>query len=273
MLQPLVSTPPNDFRRPGVLLLSITVHALLVYAAFTPHAVTGIASGDIARPVERPPIVERIRYLTIAPVVEAPPTEKLAEKAVAAPLEVMQAPPPVHIDRDSHSRSRIPRLRAPVIGPISIADPTPVPDIDLSSKVNEVDSALVAAAPRVSSLVKGLVGDSASLAAHTGPYLRDEVDKVVRPYDNNPKPVYPWRLQRQGVQGSFVAQFVIDSTGRVDESSVVFPPGAHSLFVEAVRQALRKSRYFPAEFGGRKVNQLVEQRFSFVLVSGRGEYR
>jgi len=53
----------------------------------------------------------------------------------------------------------------------------------------------------------------------------------------------------------------------------VFPPSAHSLFVEAVRQALRKSRYYPAEFGGRKVRQLVEQRFTFILVSGRGEYR
>jgi outer membrane biosynthesis protein TonB len=273
MLQPLVSTPPNDFRRPGVLLLSVTVHALLVYAAFTRHIVTGTASGDVPRPVERPAIVEQIRYLTIAPVVKAPPVEKLAEKALAAPPEAMQAPPPAHTERNSRSLSRIPRLRAPVIGPISIADPTPVPDIDLSSKVSEIDTALIAAAPRVSSLVKGLVGDSASLAAHTGPYLRDEVDRVVRPYDNNPKPVYPWRLQRQGVQASFVAQFVIDSTGRVDESSLVFPPGAHSLFVEAVRQALHKSRYFPAEFGGRKVNQLVEQRFTFVLVSGRGEYR
>jgi len=272
MLQPLVSTPPNDFRRPGVLLLSITAHALLVYAAFSPHVVIGVASGTLAR-TERPATVERIRYLTIAPVVPAPAAEELAPKAVAAPPKAMQAPPPARINRDSRSLSTIPRLRAPVVGPIAVADPTPVPDIDLSSKVSEVDSALIAAAPRVSGLVKGLVGDSASLAAHTGPYLKDEVDRVVRPFDNNPKPVYPWRLQRQGVQGSFVAQFVIDSTGRVDESTMVFPPSAHSLFVEAVRQALRKSRYFPAEFGGRKVRQLVEQRFTFVLVSGRGEYR
>ena len=273
MLRPLVSTPPNDFRRPGVLLLSITAHALLVYAAFTPRVAIGVASGTLARTVERPATVERIRYLTIAPVVTAPAAEEPATKAVPAPPKAVQAPPPARIDRDSHSLSTIPRLHAPVIGPIAIADPTPVPDIDLSSNVSEVDSALIAAAPRVSSLVRGIVGDSASLAAHTGPYLKDEVDRVVRPFDNNPKPVYPWRLQRQGVQGSFVAQFVIDSTGRVDESSMVFPPSAHSLFVEAVRQALRKSRYYPAEFGGRKVRQLVEQRFTFVLISGRGEYR
>lgn len=272
MLQPLVSTPPNDFRRPGVLLLSITAHALLVYAAFTPHVVIGVANGTLAT-VERPRIVEQIRYLTIAPVVKAPAAEEPAAKSAPAPPDVMQAPPPARIHRDSRSLSTIPRLKAPVIGPIAISDPTPVPDIDLSSKVTEVDTASIAAAPRVSSLAKGIVGDSASLAAHTGPYLKDEVDRVVRPFDNNPKPVYPWRLQRQGVQGSFVAQFVIDSTGRIDESTLVFPPNAHSLFVEAVRQALRKSRYYPAEFGGRKVKQLVEQRFTFVLVSGRGEYR
>src|SRR5262245_320647 len=274
MLQPFVSTPPNDFRRPSVLLLSVTAHVLLVWAAFAPHAVIGFAGGDVARTDERPPIIERIRYLEIAPapVVKAPKVEAPSAKAVA-PNEPLPAPPPARNTRAAPSISTLPRMRAPVIGPIALDAPTAVPDIDLSSKVNEVDTASIAAAPRVSSLAKGIVGDSASLAAHTGPYLKDDVDKVVRPYDNNPKPVYPWRLQRQGVQGSFVAQFVVDSTGRVDESSMLFPPYAQSLFVDAVRQSLRKSRYYPAEFGGRRVNQLVEQRFTFILVSGRGEYR
>ena len=272
MLQPFVSTPPNDFRRPSVLLFSVTAHVLLVWAAFAPHAMTGFAGGDVARTDERPPIVERIRYLEIAPTVKAPKVEAPSAKT-AAPDEPLPAPPPARTNRAAPSISTLPRLHAPVIGPIALDAPTAVPDIDLSSKVNEVDTASVAAAPRASALVKGIVGDSASLAAHTGPYLKDDVDKVVRPFDNNPKPVYPWRLQRQGVQTSFVAQFVVDSTGRVDESSMLFPPNAPSLFVDAVRQSLRKSRYYPAEFGGRKVNQLVEQRFTFVLVSGRGEYR
>jgi protein TonB len=272
MLHPFVSTPPNDLRRPSVLLLSVTAHVLLVWAAFAPHAVTGFANGDLAQTAERAPIIERIRYLEIAPVVKAPKAEALSAKAVV-PDEPMQAPPPARINRAAPSLSTLPRLRAPVIGPIALAEPAAVPDIDLSSKVSEVDTASVAAAPRVSSLVKGIVGDSASLAAHTGPYVKEEVDRIVRPYSNNPKPIYPWRLQRQGVQGSFVAQFVVDSTGRVDESSMLFPPDAHSLFIDAVRQALRKSRYYPAEFGGRRVMQLVEQRFTFILVSGRAELR
>jgi periplasmic protein TonB len=271
MLQPLVSTPAKDFRRPSVLLFSVTAHVLLVWAAFAPHAATGFTAGDVARPADRPPIVERIRFLEIAPLVKAPNVEARSAHS-AAPDEPMPAPPPV---RDTHAApiATLPRLHAPVIGPITLGEPAAMPDIDLTSKVSEVDTASVAAAPRSSALVKGIVGDSASLAAHTGPYLKDDVDKVVRPFDNNPKPVYPWRLQRQGVQGSFVAQFVVDSTGRVDESSMLFPPNAHSLFVDAVRQALRKSRYYPAEFGGRKVMQLVEQRFTFILVSGRGEMR
>lgn len=271
MLQPLVSTPPNDFRRPSVLLFSVTAHVLLVWAAFAPHPATGFAGGDVARPADRPPIVERIRFLEIAPVVKAPNVEARSAHS-AAPDEPMPAPPPARNTRAA-SVPTLPRLHAPVIGPITLGEPVAVPDIDLTSKVSEIDTASVAAAPRSSALVKGIVGDSASLAAHTGPYLKDDVDKVVRPFDNNPKPVYPWRLQRQGVQGSFVAQFVVDSTGRVDESSMLFPPNAHSAFVDAVRQALRKSRYYPAEFGGRKVMQLVEQRFTFILVSGRGEMR
>jgi hypothetical protein len=34
-------------------------------------------------------------------------------------------------------------------------------------------------------------------------------------------------------------------------------------FVAAVRSALARMRYRPAMFGGRRVNQLAEQRFSF----------
>jgi hypothetical protein len=37
----------------------------------------------------------------------------------------------------------------------------------------------------------------------------------------------------------------------------------HPLFVRAVEDALALSRYLPAEAGGRRVRQLVEQTFAF----------
>jgi protein TonB len=61
------------------------------------------------------------------------------------------------------------------------------------------------------------------------------------------------------------AQFVVDTSGRVERESIRFKRGDHTLFERAVIETLLRSRYSPAEAGGRKVRQLVEQAFSFTL--------
>ena len=97
-------------------------------------------------------------------------------------------------------------------------------------------------------------------------YSAEVVEKIAWPEKGNPKPRYPEPLQRQGVEGSFVVEFVVDSTGRVDEKTLNFPSATHPMFLHAVRDALLHSRYFPAELAGQRVRQLVQQQFSFVLV-------
>jgi TonB family protein len=120
-------------------------------------------------------------------------------------------------------------------------------------------------------LLKAAVGGAPSVTPRDGVYATTEVDRIVMPFANNPKPDYPRRLQREGVETSFIAQFVVDSTGRVDESSLNFPSNVHQLFIEAVRESLRRARFYPAEVGGRRVSQFVEQQFSFVLITGRSD--
>jgi len=99
-----------------------------------------------------------------------------------------------------------------------------------------------------------------------GAYTSDIVEKVAWPRKDNPRPRYPDALKRQGVEGSFVVEFVVDSTGRVDEKTMNFPSTTHPMFLRAVRDALLHSRYFPAELAGIRVRQLVQQQFSFVLI-------
>jgi protein TonB len=99
-----------------------------------------------------------------------------------------------------------------------------------------------------------------------GAYTSDIVEKVAWPQRDNPRPRYPDALKRDGVEGSFVVEFVVDSTGRVDEKTMSFPSTAHPMFLRAVRDALLHSRYFPAELAGMRVRQLVQQQFSFVIV-------
>ena len=60
-----------------------------------------------------------------------------------------------------------------------------------------------------------------------------------------------------------MAQFVVDTTGRVEMSTFKVLRTTHDLFAAAVRQALPTMRFIAAEVGGRKVKQLVQQPYVF----------
>ncbi|MDQ4080450.1 MAG: energy transducer TonB [Gemmatimonadota bacterium] len=85
------------------------------------------------------------------------------------------------------------------------------------------------------------------------------------PLSTNPAPRYPASLRSAGIHGSVFARFVVDTIGRVRMETVKVDASDHPLFSEAVINALRRSRYTPAELRGRKVPQLVMQPFVFVM--------
>jgi protein TonB len=65
------------------------------------------------------------------------------------------------------------------------------------------------------------------------------------------------------VEGEVLAQFVVDTTGHYEEGSFKVLKSSHELFTQAVRDALPQLRFNPAEAGGAKVRQLVQQPFTF----------
>jgi protein TonB len=91
------------------------------------------------------------------------------------------------------------------------------------------------------------------------------VEKAVMPLQGNPSPRYPAMLAASGAEGVVQAQFVVDTTGRIEEGSIRILRADHALFERAVRDAMRRMRFSPAEVGQRKVRQLVEQGFSFAI--------
>lgn len=97
------------------------------------------------------------------------------------------------------------------------------------------------------------------------PFTDLTVERQVAARPGNPPPRYPDLLRTAGVEGTVHAQFVVDTTGRVERESIRFKRSDHQLFERAVTETLLRSRYLPAEAGGRKVRQLVEQAFSFTL--------
>jgi len=79
-------------------------------------------------------------------------------------------------------------------------------------------------------------------------------------------PRYPDMLRQAGVEGDVRAQFVVDTLGRVEPGSLRLLEATHDQFAAAVRTALSaRARFKPAEAGGHKVRQLVEQTFTFRL--------
>lgn len=76
-------------------------------------------------------------------------------------------------------------------------------------------------------------------------------------------PTYPGELMKKGVEGYAAMRFVVDSTGRVDMSTVRILETTHIEFATAVRTAMPGMKFTPARLGNQPVRQLAEQIFAF----------
>jgi protein TonB len=139
--------------------------------------------------------------------------------------------------------------------------PTEIPPIDLS--VPPIDPSQFTMAHEAKRGVGG--SDNSTSGGGSGTYTAWEVEKGTVPLPGNPKPRYPSMLQSARVEGEVLAQFVVDTTGRVDMSTFRAIQSTNELFVSSVRRALSAWKFRPAEVGGRKVRQLVQIPLSFTV--------
>lgn len=104
-----------------------------------------------------------------------------------------------------------------------------------------------------------------TLGGNDSVFTQLEVDSIVARYPGSAAPAYPIEMLKQGVQGSVTTQYVVDTTGFADTTSLRILRTTNPDFTEAVRAALPLMRFFPAKVGDKKVRQLVEQEFSFKI--------
>jgi TonB-like protein len=78
-------------------------------------------------------------------------------------------------------------------------------------------------------------------------------------------PGYPEELRRAHVEGSVLMQFVVDTTGLADPSTLSLIKSSHPLFALNARSAVLLSKYHPAMMGNYRVRQLVQQPFAFAI--------
>ena len=218
-------------RRPAVLVTSAAIHLLLGALA-----IAGTMRAETPPPAEPDEYVRRVFV------------------------------PPREPGRASPDRPSAGERRSSVPAP-ALAGPVLTAPIDIPLGVPAVDFGAVPTADDFRAGSGGLdAGISPSGALGSGePFGVSDVERPVILLPGTLPPRYPERLRAGGIEGRVVMRFVVDTAGRVEPGSVRTVEGDHELFVSSVRDALPRMRFAPAEAGGRRVRQLVEQSFQFSL--------
>ena len=186
-----------------------------------------------------------------------------AQRTSAAPLTPMLVASRTHLERrivamqdriaqETQGRRRMLRIAgasAACVVALAVACSSPIAD--------------QTAAPEASSAAKAQGGPK--VVNPDQPYFEFQVEKQVTTAPNSPQPRYPDILKSANVEGEVLAQYVVDTTGRADVRTFKVLKSTHELFTKSVRNALADMRFEPAEIGGHKVKQLVQQPFTFAL--------
>jgi protein TonB len=96
-------------------------------------------------------------------------------------------------------------------------------------------------------------------------YIESDVDTPVSRDPTSAAPAYPKYLEETHIEGFVVAEYVVDTSGHADSTSLRIVVASHPAFGESLRAALPGMRFVPATLNGNKVRQRVRQEFLFQL--------
>jgi protein TonB len=230
----LIESKPQKTRSLGSTIFSLVAHGVVI-------TMSVIATKQVGEAVAEE-VMQKVEFVEIKKD-EPPPPED-----VPPPPDVV-APPPIA------------KGFQVLTAPVNIPDV--IPEIDLSKKLtNEADFSGKGVAGGIAS---GVVGGTPQVIDNNQTFFDFQVEKPVAPVPGTGNPRYPDILRSSSIEGEVLAQFVVDTTGRVEVSTFKVIRTSHELFSASVRQALPNMRFLPAEVGGRKVKQLVQQPFVFAL--------
>jgi protein TonB len=237
MFNNLLESKAKTEKRVGGSAVSIVLHTAAVAALVAATANAGFQ--------DEGPREEKVDFVEVKKDEPKPPEP---EKPPPPPDAVATPPPPKGFQV--------------LTAPIEIPDV--IPDIDLSKKVT--DEADFSGKGVAGGVAKGDPNiKTAPIQQGDQPYFDFQVEKPVVMAPGAGGPTYPEMLRSAGIEGTVLAQFVVDTTGRADMSTFKVLRSDNDLFSNAVKTALGRMRFLPAEVGGRKVKQLVQQPFQFSL--------
>jgi protein TonB len=234
MFNNLIESKRKSDKTFGGTLVSIGLHALLITLAVyvTAHA------GE--------KVVEKNRQEDVVFAKAPPPPPPPPDQPKPPPPDVVAAPPP-------------PKGFQVLQAPINIPDK--IPDIDLSKAVT--DEKDFSGKGVAGGKANGVVGGTPTNSDQ--PYFEFQVEKPALAREGNANPRYPSMLESSRVEGSVLAQFVVDTSGRADMSTFKILQASNELFGSSLKSVLPSWRFYPAEAGGHKVKQIVQLPIKFAV--------
>jgi protein TonB len=262
MMNTLLESKPRKQRSTGGTIFSVAFHSALIFFAVFATARASVPDEDKTpeqkvhfvkmKKDEPPPPVDKKKEPPPPKVKKTPPkAPKLAELPPAPKTEI--APP-----------KGFKVLEAPVNVPVEI------PKIDLSAKItNEADFSGKGVKGGSSTGTEGSEGTKEGAAAGSAvdtdkTYAEFEVERQVTAISGT-NVDYPESLRTSGIEGQVLAQFVVNESGRVETSTFKVLESSNPAFTSAVKAALSRMKFRPAQIGKTNVSQVVQQAFVFKL--------
>jgi protein TonB len=263
MMNTLLESRPRKKRSAGGTIFSVVLHSAIVFFAVYATARAGIPEDEKSpeqkvnfvsvKKEEPPPPVEKKK--------EEPPPPKVKKAEPKAP-KVAQLPPAPKAEIAPPKGFKV--LEAPVNVPVEI------PKIDLSAKVtNEADFTGKGVKGGSSTGTEGSEGTKEGAAAGVAidtnkNYAEFEVERQVSAISGT-NVEYPESLRTTGIEGQVLAKFVVNENGRVETATFKVLESTNPAFTSAVKSALSRMRFRPAQIGKTNVSQVVQQAFVFKL--------
>jgi protein TonB len=231
MFNTLLESKATKQRRLGGTVFSFVAHYGLIVLAIW-------ATAQAAQEDDKPKD-EKVEFVQVkkeeAPKPKEPP-----------PPELAVAPPP-------------PKGFQVLTAPVDIPDV--LPDIDLTKRVTNVEDYTGKGVE--GGIAKGI--EKPVEVNENNTYYDFQVEKPVMQAPGSAVPAYPDILRQAGIEGDVLVTFVVDTTGRAEAGSLKILRSTNDLFTKSVQSALPRMRFIPAEVGGKKVKQLVQQPFTFTI--------
>lgn len=285
MTTTLLESKAKPFGSSKGALISMAIHGAVIAAAV-------FATAQVVLPPREKVEEHPVLYVAAPPpkALEPPPAPlpkaPTPPKPKASPEKVFKAPPAPPKRAATPTPRPVPTVQPKVASAPAIVAPTkvalslpainpnaaPVVDIAPVAAPEPIKASGIATGGSVKSDgdVNGSEGGRKGglTSGNSGKaYDEDQVDKPVQ-VSRKVDPRYPDALKSVNVEGSVRVRFIVSADGRVEPGSIEVLETSHKLFAESVKTALMQMRFRPAEAGGQRVRQLVEQPFSFKLQNG-----